>query len=59
MLPIDAFGIGTELVTGKEDAALDGVYKLVEIDGLPKMKFSENIEKNTLPAKKQLYRFFR
>lgn len=53
---IDAFGIGTELVTGKNDAALDGVYKLVEIDGLPKMKFSENIEKNTLPAKKQLYR---
>ena len=48
---IDAFGIGTELVTGKSDAALDGVYKLVEIDGLPKMKFSENIEKNTLPAK--------
>ena len=55
---IDAFGIGTELVTGKNDAALDGVYKLVEIDGLPKMKFSENIEKNTLPSKKQVYRYF-
>ena len=55
---IDGFGIGTELVTGKDDAALDGVYKLVEIDGLPKMKFSENIEKNTLPSKKQLYRYF-
>ena len=55
---IDAFGIGTELVTGKNDAALDGVYKLVEIEGLPKMKFSENIEKNTLPSKKQLYRFY-
>ena len=55
---IDAFGIGTELVTGKSDAALDGVYKLAEINGLPKMKFSENIEKNTLPAKKQLYRYF-
>jgi nicotinate phosphoribosyltransferase len=55
---IDAFGIGTELVTGKNDAALDGVYKLAEINGLPKMKFSENIEKNTLPAKKQLYRYF-
>lgn len=54
---IDAFGIGTEMVTGKPDAALDGVYKLTEIEGLPKMKFSENIEKNTLPAKKQLYRF--
>ena len=30
----------------------------MEIDDLPKMKFSENIEKNTLPAKKQLYRIF-
>ncbi len=56
--PIDSFGIGTELVTGKNDAALDGVYKLVEIDGFPKMKFSENIEKNTLPSKKLLHRFF-
>jgi nicotinate phosphoribosyltransferase len=55
---IDAFGIGTELVTGKNDAALDGVYKLTEIEGLPKMKFSENIEKSTLPSKKQVYRFY-
>jgi len=53
---IDAFGIGTELITGKEDAALDGVYKLTETNGEPKMKISENIEKITLPGKKQLYR---
>lgn len=56
--PIDAFGIGTELTTGKNDAALDGVYKLAELNGSPKMKFSENIEKMTLPGKKQLVRFF-
>lgn len=55
---IDAFGIGTELVTGKSDAALDGVYKLAEIDGEIKMKFSENVEKITLPGKKELVRFF-
>lgn len=55
---IDAFGIGTEMITGKNDSALDGVYKLVEINGSPKMKFSENIEKTTLPGKKQLSRFF-
>ena len=54
---IDAFGIGTEMITGKENAALDGVYKLAEIDGSPKMKFSENIEKVTLPGKKQLIRY--
>ena len=55
---IDAFGIGTELITGKSDAALDGVYKLAQVDAHPKMKISENIEKNTLPGKKQVYRFF-
>lgn len=56
--PIDAFGIGTELITGKSDAALDGVYKLTGINGQPKMKLSENIEKVTLPCKKQVYRCF-
>ncbi len=55
---IDAFGIGTEMVTGKPDASLDGVYKLVCLNNKPKMKFSENIEKTTLPGKKKLYRFF-
>ena len=56
--PIDGFGIGTELVTGKPDASLDGVYKLCESDGKPSMKISENIEKNTLPGKKMLWRYF-
>lgn len=56
--PIDAFGVGTELITGKTDAALDGVYKLAEINGSPKMKFSENIEKTTLPGKKEVVRYF-
>lgn len=55
---IDGFGIGTELVTGKPDSALDGVYKLAECNGIPRMKISENIEKTTLPGKKSLYRFF-
>ncbi|WP_206082017.1 nicotinate phosphoribosyltransferase [Maribellus sediminis] len=54
---IDAFGVGTELITGKDNAALDGVYKLAEIDGEPKMKFSENIEKVTLPGKKKVVRY--
>jgi len=53
---IDAFGIGTEMITGKSDAALDGVYKLTEMNGHPKMKISENIEKVTLPGKKQVFR---
>lgn len=55
---IDGFGIGTEMITGKSDAALDGVYKLAKLDAENKMKFSENIEKVTLPGKKQLIRYF-
>lgn len=55
---IDAFGVGTEMVTGKPDAALDGVYKLVCLNEIPRMKFSENPEKTTLPGKKQLVRYF-
>jgi nicotinate phosphoribosyltransferase len=56
--PVDGFGIGTELVTGHPDAALDGVYKLAECKGRPRMKISENIEKVTLPGKKLLYRYY-
>jgi nicotinate phosphoribosyltransferase len=54
--PIDIFGVGTNLVTGKPDAALDGVYKLSEYNGDPRIKLSENILKVSLPSKKQVYR---
>ncbi|MEO8932842.1 MAG: nicotinate phosphoribosyltransferase, partial [Xanthomarina sp.] len=56
--PIDIFGVGTNLVTGNPDAALGGVYKLSEIDGEPRIKLSENIEKVSLPFRKQVYRMF-
>jgi nicotinate phosphoribosyltransferase len=55
--PIDSFGVGTSLVTGQPDAALDGVYKLSEINGEPKLKLSETIQKVTFPGVKQVYRF--
>lgn len=54
--PIDIYGVGTNLVTGKPDAALDGVYKLSEYNGDPRIKLSENIIKVSLPYKKQVYR---
>jgi nicotinate phosphoribosyltransferase len=56
--PIDGFGIGTELITGKPDAALDGVYKLALCNNIPRMKISENVEKMTYPGRKSLYRYF-
>jgi nicotinate phosphoribosyltransferase len=54
--PIDVFGVGTNLVIGKPDAALDGVYKLAFANGKPRIKLSENLSKLTLPHKKQVYR---
>ncbi|SKB52996.1 nicotinate phosphoribosyltransferase [Salegentibacter holothuriorum] len=53
---IDVFGVGTNLVIGSPDAALDGVYKLAFSNGKPRIKISESIVKVTLPHKKQVYR---
>jgi len=54
--PIDFFGVGTSLVTGRPDAALDGVYKLSYANGEPRLKLSETVEKINLPGRKQVYR---
>ena len=54
--PIDVFGVGTSLVTGHPDAALDGVYKLSFANGKPRIKLSENVSKITLPHRKQVFR---
>ncbi len=54
--PIDVFGVGTNLVTGAPDAALDGVYKLAFSGGKPRIKISENVKKITLPHRKQVFR---
>ncbi len=50
---IDGYGLGTRLVTGKP---VNGVYKLVEIDGIPVMK--ESSGKTTYPGRKQIFRSF-
>ena len=52
--PIDAFGVGTEMVTSRDAPALGGIYKLVQDSSGPKMKFSEG--KITLPGVKQIWR---
>ncbi|MDX1277243.1 nicotinate phosphoribosyltransferase [Oceanihabitans sediminis] len=54
--PIDIYGVGTNLVTGKPDASFGGVYKLSEYNGAPRIKLSENLIKVSLPYKKQVYR---
>ena len=50
---IDGYGLGTRLVTG---SPVNGIYKLVEIDGIPVMKQSSG--KLTYPGRKQIFRCF-
>lgn len=55
--PIDLFGVGTRLVTGHPDAALDGVYKLCMSREQPCLKVSDNFTKVNFPGAKTLYRY--
>lgn len=55
--PIDIFGVGTNLVTGNPDSALDGVFKLSMCNNKPRLKISENIKKVTLPGLKKIIRY--
>lgn len=55
---VDIYGVGTKLATGAGagGGALGGVYKLVAIDGQPKLKITSDIAKATLPGEKVLLR---
>ena len=51
---IDGFGVGTNVGTSADYPWLDCVYKMVEYDGKPTMKLSE--DKETLVGAKQVFR---
>ncbi|XP_038987860.1 nicotinate phosphoribosyltransferase 2-like isoform X2 [Phoenix dactylifera] len=55
---VDAFGIGTNLVTCYAQPALGCVFKLVEINNQPRIKLSEDVTKVSIPCKKRCYRLY-
>lgn len=60
---ITSWGVGTNLITAKDNPAFGGVYKLAAImdekgDFIPKIKLSENTEKITNPGNKTIYRVY-
>ncbi len=61
-VPIDFWGVGTQLVTGGIDSAFGGVYKLCAKENsgrmVPTIKVSNNAEKTSNPGVKQVYRFY-
>jgi len=59
---IDVWGVGTSLVTGADQPALGGVYKLAALrreDGTwqPRIKLSEQTAKSSIPGRLQVRRF--
>lgn len=60
---ITSWGVGTNLITSKDNPAFGGVYKLAAVMGsdgafIPKIKLSENSEKVTNPGNKTVYRIY-
>ena len=60
---ITSWGVGTNLITSKDNPSFGGVYKLAAIQDengefIPKIKLSENTEKVTNPGNKMIYRIY-
>jgi nicotinate phosphoribosyltransferase len=58
-VPLDAFGIGTQLATSGDAPSLSAVYKMVELkrDGGVHYTAKFSSDKSTLPGAKQIYRY--
>jgi nicotinate phosphoribosyltransferase len=57
-LPIDAYGVGTDLVVSGDHPTCDLVYKLVEVekDGQRIPKLKKSVDKTTIPFRKKIMR---
>ncbi len=61
---IDAWGVGTKLITGQPDAALGGIYKLAAVRKPAgkwryRIKLSDDADKTSCPGSLQVRRFHR
>lgn len=60
--PVDFFAVGERLITSKSSPIFGGVYKLVAMEQsgkiIPKIKISDNNDKVSVPAFKNLYRIY-
>ncbi|CAN5345629.1 nicotinate phosphoribosyltransferase [soil metagenome] len=54
--PIDSFGVGTALVTARQDPTISGVYKLAQVGGTDVAKLSATPAKTSSPGRKQVWR---
>ncbi|XP_059103233.1 nicotinate phosphoribosyltransferase-like [Peromyscus eremicus] len=54
---VNVIGIGTSVVTCPKQPSMGCVYKLVSVGGRPRMKMTEDPEKQTLPGSKAAFRF--
>lgn len=54
--PVDAYGVGTAMVTARSDPAFSGVYKVAEVAGRPTLKLSGTPAKTSNPGRKQVWR---
>ena len=60
---VTSWGVGTNLITAKDNPAFGGVYKLAALQDskgtfVPKIKRSENTEKITNPGNKTIFRIY-
>ncbi len=60
---ITSWGVGTNLITSKDNPSFGGVYKMAAIEDengnfIPKIKISENSEKITNPGSKTIFRIY-
>ena len=58
-VPIDTFGVGTDLSTSSDSPTLGAVYKMVELESRGKVRYTAKFSggKATWPGAKQIFRF--